>query len=75
VKVVAKRAYRVLQMSGFGRIDLRVTADGKLFVIEANPNPEIADREDVAEAAARIGIPYNDLIERIAYLGLESEHP
>jgi D-alanine-D-alanine ligase len=75
VKVVAKRAYRVLQMSGFGRIDLRVTADGKLFVIEANPNPEIADREDVAEAAAKIGIPYNDLIERIAYLGLESEHP
>ena len=45
---------RALQMRGFGRIDLRLTEEGKLVVVEANPNPEIAQGEDLAEAAAKI---------------------
>jgi D-alanine-D-alanine ligase len=75
IATVAKRTYRVLQMIGYGRIDMRLSAEGKLFVIEANPNPDIADREDLAEGAARAGIPYNDLIERIVFLGLATTHP
>jgi D-alanine-D-alanine ligase len=72
---VAKRVFRALQMSGYGRIDLRLTEEGKLVVVEANPNPEIAQGEDLAEAAAKAGIPYPELIERIAVLGLESSSP
>ena len=67
--------FRTLQMRGFGRIDLRLTEAGKLVVVEANPNPEIAAGEDLAEAAAKCGIPYNDLIERIAVLGLDRPDP
>ena len=62
-------------MRGFGRIDLRLTEEGKLVVVEANPNPEIAQGEDIAEAAAKIGIAYNDLIDRIVTLGLERSNP
>jgi D-alanine-D-alanine ligase len=72
---IAKRTYRVLQMCGFGRIDLRLTDDGKLFVMEANPNPDIARGEDVAEAAAKGGLSYGALIERILRLGLTTARP
>src|SRR4029079_12862440 len=72
---VAKRVFRALQMRGFGRIDLRLTDEGKLVVVEANPNPENARGEDLAEAAAKVALPYEDLIEKIAYLGLEASRP
>ncbi len=72
---VAKRVFRALQMRGFGRIDLRLTDEGKLVVVEANPNPEIAQGEDIAEAASKVGIPYNDLIERLVVLGLDRVNP
>jgi len=75
IATVAKRVFRALQMRGFGRIDLRLTEEGKLVVVEANPNPEIAQGEDIAEAAARVGLPYNDLIERIVALGLDRTNP
>jgi len=75
IATVAKRVFRALQMRGFGRIDLRLTEEGKLVVVEANPNPEIARGEDLAEAAAKVGLPYEDLIEKIAYLGLEASRP
>ena len=67
----AKRVYRTLLMRGFGRIDMRLDGEGKLIVVEANPNPEIAQGEDVAESAAKAGIPYPALIERVARLGIE----
>ena len=75
IATVAKRVFRALQMRGFGRIDLRLTDEGKLVVVEANPNPEIAQGEDLAEAAGKAGLPYADLIERIVVLGLESSRP
>lgn len=75
IVTVAKRVFRLLQMRGYGRIDMRLTPDGKLFVIEANPNPEIAMYEDYAEAAARGGLEYNDLIEKILDLALRVSYP
>lgn len=75
IATVAKRVFRALQMCGFGRIDLRLTDEGKLVVVEANPNPEIAQGEDIAEAAAKVGLPYNELIDRIVTLGLERSNP
>lgn len=73
--VMSKRVYRILQMRGYGRVDLRLTEDGKLYVVEANPNPEIARGEDVAEAARKIGMGYTELIDRIVTLGLSASVP
>ncbi len=66
-----RRAYRALKMRGYGRLDLRLTEDGRLLVMEANPNPEIAFGEDYAEAASRAGIPYEELVTRILRLALK----
>jgi D-alanine-D-alanine ligase len=41
-----------------------------VFVIEANPNPEIAFNEDFADSAKAYGLEYEDLIQRILAIGL-----
>jgi D-alanine-D-alanine ligase len=70
---LCKRVYRSLMMSGYGRIDLRLTEDGRVVVLEANPNPQLAYGEDLAEAAEKAGIHYGPLLERITALGLAWE--
>jgi D-alanine-D-alanine ligase len=72
---VARRTFRVLRLRGYARVDMRLTSEGKLFVVEANPNPQIARNEDFAEAAAKAGISYEQLIERIVRFGLRVSFP
>lgn len=66
---LCKRAYRVLNQSGYARIDLRMTADGRVYVIESNPNPQIAIDEEFAESALMAGVDYESLLTRIIQLG------
>ena len=65
-----KRIYRCLGLNGYARIDLRMSDEGKVYVLEANPNPELAYGEDFAESAEAAGIGYESLIQRIVNLGL-----
>ncbi len=44
--------------------------DGRVFVLEANPNPDLSYGEDFAESAAALGLGYEDLVNRIASLGI-----
>ena len=67
---LAKRVFRALHMSGFARMDLRMRADGSVFLLEANANPNLTYGEDFAESAAIAGIGYDALIARILNLGL-----
>ena len=62
---VAKKVYRVLSIRGFGRIDVRVTPTGEVYVIEANPNPSLDETDDFAQAALAAGISYDALIQQI----------
>jgi len=71
VERVCKRAYRALQLQDYGRMDLRLTPDNRLVILEANPNPDIAYGEEVAEAAERTGISYESLIDKIIRLALK----
>lgn len=66
----AKRVYRALDLSGYARIDFRLSEDGAATVLEANPNPDLRDDEDLAASAAVAGLAYPALIQRIVNLGL-----
>ena len=68
---ICRRVYRALELSGYARIDLRMDKDGKAYVLEANPNPQIARGEDFAESAKRAGLNYEALLQRIVMLGLQ----
>ena len=62
---VARKVYRVLKIQGLGRIDVRLTADGEIVTIEANPNPSLAREDDFAQSAAVAGLEYDALIQKI----------
>jgi D-alanine-D-alanine ligase len=70
IQRTAKRIYRTLGLDGYARIDFRLAADGTLYFIEANPNPEIAKSQEFATAARHDGLDYPDLLHRILALGI-----
>ena len=70
IQHVCKRAYRALELSGYARIDLRMDDAGNLWVLEANPNPQIARGEDFAASAGKMGLTYDAVLQRIITLGL-----
>ena len=67
---LCKRIYRALSLSGYARLDLRLTPDGQVFLLEANPNPELAYGEDFSESAEAASVDYEALLQRILNLGL-----
>jgi D-alanine-D-alanine ligase len=71
---LARRVYRALHMSGYARMDMRMRADGSVFVLEANANPNLTYGEDFAESGEVAGLGYPRLLERIVQLGL-NYHP
>ncbi|MHC4605576.1 MAG: D-alanine--D-alanine ligase family protein [Planctomycetota bacterium] len=65
IRNVGLTTYEMLQLRDYARIDMRLTPDNEVYVIEANPNPFIAPGEDVPLAAAHNGINYEELVETI----------
>lgn len=70
IEAISKTAFRALGLSGFARLDLRLTEQNEIYVIEVNPNPNIASDDEIAHAAQRMGIPYDQLIEKLIAYGL-----
>ena len=68
--LLSKRIYRHLCLSGYARLDYRMTNNGKFYLMEANPNPQIAINEDFADSAAHSGLKYAQLLQKIITLGL-----
>jgi D-alanine-D-alanine ligase len=66
---LSKKIYRLLGMSGYARLDYRVTDAGDAYLLEANPNPQIAKDEDFALSAKHVGIDYPELIEQLIQFG------
>jgi len=52
---LSRRIYRALGLSGYARMDFRVTDAGEVYVLEANANPNLTATEDFAESAAQRG--------------------
>ena len=69
ISQLAKRVYRLLDMSGYARIDLRLDTEGTPHLIEVNANPDLANDDLFAETALLAGVDYDKLIARIVSLG------
>ena len=67
---IAIACARIFRLAGYARVDFRMNAEGELFVLEVNPNPDISPDAGMARAARAAGLPYPDLILEILRLGL-----
>ena len=72
IEATCKRIYRLLTIDGYARIDLRLTPENRLYFIEANPNPHLAEDEDFAMSANKAGFNYPQLIDRIIRQGMQT---
>lgn len=70
IAAASRTIHRALEIDGYARLDLRLTADSEITFIEANPNPMLSPDEDFAQSAMQTGLTYPQLIERIARLGM-----
>lgn len=68
---VSVDAYRALRVRDYGRVDLRLTDTGDIYVLEVNASCYLAKDSEFSMAAAAAGIPYPALIQRIVDLAME----
>jgi D-alanine-D-alanine ligase len=68
VQAVAIDAFEALRLRDYGRVDLRVTASGEIYVLEVNPNCYLERSAEFARAAERHGVSYDALLARIIEL-------
>src|SRR5881275_2084488 len=62
---ICTTAFHALWLQDYGRVDLRLTHDDELYVLEVNPNPFLAAENEMADAAEKAGMGYTDFIQRI----------
>jgi D-alanine-D-alanine ligase len=71
----ALAAYQAVKLRDYGRIDMRLTPGGDVYVIEANPNPWLSSKHEFAMAAKKSGRPYTQLIGEIVNLAIQRTRP
>ena len=68
MQAVAVESFNALRLRDYGRVDLRVTPDEKVYVIEVNPNCYLEQSGEFSRAAAESGMPHDELVARIVEL-------
>ncbi len=71
VKNIGIKTYSALQITGYARIDFRMDENNKIYVLEANPNPDIAKDDEFALSADYSGLSYPNLLQKIIRLGFD----
>jgi D-alanine-D-alanine ligase len=68
IREVCVDAFKALQLRDYGRVDLRMTEGGEIYILEVNPNCYLEQASEFAMAAAHAGLDYSALINRIIEL-------
>ena len=67
---ICKRAHRSLNLKCYTRVDVRVTNEGQIYVIEVNANPNLEREDEFANSADKAGVPFESLVQKIINLAL-----
>jgi len=70
IRRISLAAWQVVGGYGYGRVDVRIDADGRPWILEVNANPDIAPDAGLAGMAEVAGLSYANLILAICQLGL-----
>lgn len=71
VKEQALRAYTVTCCRDYARIDVRLGRDGRPYVLEVNPNPDLTEGVSFMESAEQAGLSFSETLRRIVSFALE----
>jgi len=73
IEELAKKAYTLMGVRGFGRVDFRIDANNKPYILEVNPNPDISRDAGLARMIQAHGMTYEELIEKILRMGINKD--
>jgi D-alanine-D-alanine ligase len=68
LRTLALAAWSVVGGGGYGRVDFRVDADDRPWLLEVNPNPDLAPDAGLARMARAAGLDYAALVRRVCAL-------
>jgi D-alanine-D-alanine ligase len=71
----ALAAHRAVKLRDYGRIDMRLSSKGEVYVLEANPNPWLSSKQEFVMAAKASGRSYPQLIGEIVDLAMARYRP
>ena len=71
IKEVALKAYQAVECRDFGRVDIRVDKKQNPYVLEINPLPSLSTEDVFMTVAKKVGITYNEMVNRILDYALE----
>jgi D-alanine-D-alanine ligase len=71
VKEQALQAYKVTSCRDYARIDLRLGRDGRPYVLEVNPNPDLTEGVSFMESAQEAGLSFEETLRRIVSFAIE----
>jgi D-alanine-D-alanine ligase len=75
VKAVVLSAYKITGCTDYARLDLRLTKDNKVFVLEVNPNPDLTESVSFMESAEYYGLSFGETLARIVEFALQRPAP
>ncbi|MCK5068986.1 MAG: ATP-grasp domain-containing protein, partial [Desulfocapsa sp.] len=70
-KEYALTAHKALQLRGYSRTDLMLSADGNLYLLETNTIPGMTPTSLLPQAAAEYGLNFTELIDHLLRLALQ----
>jgi D-alanine-D-alanine ligase len=65
VQRIALEAWRIVGGAGYGRVDMRIDADGRPWILEVNANPDFAPDAGLARMARAAGVDYPELVRAV----------
>jgi D-alanine-D-alanine ligase len=69
-KEIAFKAFKVMGCRDYARVDIRLSKDNKLYVLEVNPNPDITEGAGFMRSAGHAGMSYAQALKRIVKYAL-----
>ncbi|MBF0545337.1 MAG: ATP-grasp domain-containing protein [Candidatus Riflebacteria bacterium] len=63
IRELAKSVFQAFDLSGYARVDFRISESGKPFILEINPNPDFSQDAGFARSLSEMGLSYSDAAE------------
>ncbi|MBE0551022.1 MAG: ATP-grasp domain-containing protein [Ignavibacterium sp.] len=71
LKQTAISAFKIMGTRDYARVDMRVTSDEEVYVLEVNPNPDLTEGAGFMRSAHAAGLSYSQALKRIVMLAYE----
>ena len=75
VRAAVLDAYKITGCTDYARLDLRLTKDNKVYVLEVNPNPDLTESVSFMESAEHIGLSFGETLAKIVEFALNRPAP